>query len=68
METSVEIQLPSGASKAILRLYDIYGKRILEKEITEADNLISVEQLSKALYIIQLEMEGISKEYKLIKK
>lgn len=68
METNVQIQLPSGATMAIVRLYDIYGKRILEKNITEADNLISVEQLSQALYIIQLEMEGISKEYKLIKK
>ncbi|MEB8347092.1 S8 family serine peptidase [Flavobacteriaceae bacterium KMM 6898] len=68
MENNVQIQLPSGATTARLRLYDIYGKRILEKQITEADNLISVEQLSQAMYIIQLEMEGISKEYKLIKK
>ncbi len=68
METNVQIQLPQGSTTAILRLYDIYGKRILEKQITETDNQISVEQLSQAMYIVQLEMEGISKEYKLIKK
>ncbi len=68
METNVQIQLPQGSATAILRLYDIYGKRILEKQITETDNQISVEQLSQAMYIVQLEMEGISKEYKLIKK
>ncbi|ALM06670.1 hypothetical protein SB49_01755 [Sediminicola sp. YIK13] len=68
METNVQIQLPQGSTTAILRLYDIYGKRILEKQITETDNKISVEQLSQAMYIVQLEMEGISKEYKLIKK
>lgn len=68
METNMQIQLPSGNTTATLRLYDIYGKRILEKQITGTDNQISVEQLSQAMYIVQLEMEGISKEYKLIKK
>jgi serine protease AprX len=68
METNVQIQLPFGTSMAILRLYDIYGKRILEKKITPTDNQISVEQLSQAMYIVQLEMGGISKEYKLLKK
>ena len=68
METNVQIQLPLGATTAILKLYDVYGKRILEKQITETDNQISVEQFSRAMYIVQLEMEGISKEYKMIKK
>lgn len=68
MKTSVQIQLPPGTVTAILRLYDSYGKRILEKQITETDNQISVEQLSNAMYIVQLEMEGIRKEYKLIKR
>ncbi|MEJ1222222.1 S8 family serine peptidase [Sediminicola sp. 1XM1-17] len=68
MDVSVQIQLPPGATSAILRLYDSYGKRILERQISETDNQISVEQLSRAMYIIQLEMDGINKEYKLIKK
>ncbi|MCK0188512.1 S8 family serine peptidase [Arenibacter sp. F20364] len=66
-ETEFQVQLPETYGNAYLTLFDIYGKRILERQINENNKEISVENLSRAIYIVHVRMDGVRKEFKLIK-
>ena len=52
---------------ARITLFDTYGKRILEKQINQDNEEISVENLSRAIYIVHVKVDGVHKEFKLIK-
>lgn len=61
------LYLPDRINTAVFSLFDTYGKRILEKRITPTDLELSVEHLSNAMYIGQLNMDGEYQEFKIIK-
>tara|TARA_R100001369_G_scaffold90306_1_gene129125 strand:+ start:12074 stop:13702 length:1629 start_codon:yes stop_codon:yes gene_type:complete len=66
-KTDFQIQLPETYGNAHVTLFDIYGRRILERELNQGNEEISVETLSRAIYIVHVNVDGVRKEYKLIK-
>ncbi|MEA1784975.1 S8 family serine peptidase [Arenibacter sp. GZD96] len=64
---AITIQLTSTLGAHLVTVFDIYGKLVLQKQLTQGDNEIPVVQLSNALYIVHVEgSEGI-KKFKFIK-
>ncbi|MCK0145030.1 S8 family serine peptidase [Arenibacter sp. F26102] len=66
-KTEFQVKLPSTYGTALLSLFDTYGKLILQKQITPNNQEIPVENLSRALYIVQVKVDGVRKEFKFIK-
>jgi hypothetical protein len=64
----VQIQFPEGASQATVFVYDMLGKRVLQKAITVADNAVDINRLTSGVYIVQIQEEGLSTTQKLIKQ
>jgi len=65
----IAIQFPNEneTEGQFVTIFDIYGKKVLQKRLAIGNNEIAVEQLSNAMYIIHLETpEGI-KRFKFIK-
>lgn len=63
----VAIQLPNSDEGYYVTIFDIYGKKVLQKQLSTGDNEIPVEQLSNAMYIVQLESSEGTKKFKFIK-
>ncbi|MFC4634447.1 S8 family serine peptidase [Dokdonia ponticola] len=63
----VQIQFPEGASQATIFVYDLLGKKVLQKEITTTDNALRIDRLTVGVYIVQIQEEGFSTTQKLIK-
>ena len=66
-KTDFQVQLPETYGNAHVTLFDIYGRRILERQLNQGNEEISVETLSRAIYIVHVNVDGVRKEYKLIK-
>jgi hypothetical protein len=66
-KTEFQVQLPETYGTAYLTLFDTYGKRILERQINPGNEEISIEYLSRAIYIVRIIVDGVQKEFKLIK-
>lgn len=66
-KTEFQVQIPIAYGSARITLFDTYGKRILEKQINQDNEEISVENLSRAIYIVHVKVDGVHKEFKLIK-
>ena len=66
-KTEFQVQLSGAFGSARLTLFDTYGKRILERQFIQGNEEISVENLSRAMYIVRINVDGVRKEFKLIK-
>ena len=66
-KTDFQVQLPETYGNAHVTLFDIYGRRILERQLNQGNEEISVETLSRAIYVVHVNVDGVRKEYKLIK-
>ncbi|MEG3657073.1 S8 family serine peptidase [Arenibacter palladensis] len=66
-KTDFQIQLPETYGNAHVTLFDIYGRRILERELNQGNEEISVETLSRAIYIVHVNVDGVQKKFKFIK-
>ncbi len=66
-KTDFQVQLPETYGNAHVTLFDIYGRRILERELNQGNEEISVETLSRAIYIVHVNVDGVQKEFKFIK-
>ena len=64
---SIAIQLTNSNEGYFVTIFDIYGKKVLQKLLSTGDNEIPVEQLSNAIYIVQLESSEGTKKFKFIK-
>jgi hypothetical protein len=64
----VQIQFPEGASQATIFVYDMLGKRVLQKAVTVTDNAVDINRLTSGVYIVQIQEEGLSTTQKLIKQ
>ncbi len=51
-----------------LALFDLAGKLILQEQITDLKSMITLEGLSKGLYVLDLSINGKSEEHLIIKK
>ena len=64
----IQIQFPEGSSQATLFVYDMLGKRVLERTVSSTNNIIDINRLTKGVYIVQIQDEGQSSTQKLIKQ
>lgn len=55
---NINVQLPSGVSKATLNLFDLSGRLIKSKELTLNSELLNVSSLSKGIYVLKIESNG----------
>ncbi len=54
----INIQLPSGVSKAELNVFDISGKLVLQSNIISQNQLVNVTDLSSGIYVLKIQSEG----------
>ncbi|MDB0040722.1 S8 family serine peptidase [Algibacter sp.] len=62
------LKLPSGDNLVTLHLYDILGKEINNYSVSQSNNIVDIAYLPKGIYLIKLEINTISKTFKLIKQ
>ncbi|MES2134146.1 MAG: T9SS type A sorting domain-containing protein [Bacteroidota bacterium] len=56
----------SSAFPAVLVMYDVTGKQVIRKEITEMETSVNVSQLNNGVYYISLTAESGSVNYKML--
>tara|TARA_B110000003_G_scaffold133685_1_gene135666 strand:+ start:10218 stop:10940 length:723 start_codon:yes stop_codon:yes gene_type:complete len=65
---NVNIQLPTGASEAEVRVFDYTGRKISEKKISSNDHLLEISSLGSGMYIISVLADNKVGVQTLIKK
>lgn len=65
-ESLVSINFPENMSNAQLAVYDLMGKKMLQKNITEINNLLDVSGFAKGTYLVQISSDGFVETKKLI--
>ena len=61
------VEIPSQYDTANVKLYDILGKKVLEKTVYSTQKKINVSNLSKGVYLAKIEANGLSITKKIIK-
>ena len=61
------VEIPSQYDTATVKLYDILGKKVLEKIVSSTQTKINVSNLSKGVYLAKIEANGLSITKKIIK-
>ena len=61
------VEIPSQYDTATVKLYDILGKKVLEKTVSSTQKKINVSNLSKGVYLAKIEANGLSITKKIIK-
>jgi hypothetical protein len=61
------VEIPSQYDTATVKLYDILGKKVLEKTVSSTKTKINVSNLSKGVYLAKIEANGLSITKKIIK-
>ncbi len=64
----INISFPKSIDKATFSLYDVLGKKILEKQITPLKNRVDVSNLPSGMYIASLTANNRTNSYKIIKE
>lgn len=62
----LNISLASGADNASVTMYDIQGRKVLEKELTDVENTLNVQNLAKGVYIVNVLNAGNNETKKII--
>lgn len=65
---SVKIQLPSGASKAKVEVFNYSGQLIKKEEITARNNSVNIQNLAQGLYVLKVNANGKLGVKKLVKQ
>jgi hypothetical protein len=65
-ENVLTVNLPENISQAQLTIYDLLGKRIQQKTISETNNIIDVSAIAKGTYLVMISSEGFVETQKLI--
>jgi len=61
------VEIPSQHETATVKMYDILGKKVLEKTVSATQTTINVASLSKGIYLAKIEANGLSVTKKIIK-
>lgn len=64
---SLNIQIPTNSEPTNLKIYNVLGKLILEKDITQSETKLDVSSMASGLYMLSFESNKGSKTFKLIK-
>jgi hypothetical protein len=68
MENELNIVFTQENSEGKIMFYDINGKTCLEQNLEKTNNKISVNELKNGFYIVSIETNNGTKQYKLIKR
>lgn len=64
----INISFPNNSEKAEFKLYDVLGKKVLQKIVTISRNRIDVSQLTSGVYIASLTSNNKTTSFKIIKQ
>tara|TARA_A100000171_G_scaffold52224_1_gene69650 strand:+ start:39549 stop:41171 length:1623 start_codon:yes stop_codon:yes gene_type:complete len=62
------VSFPQQLERAVVIIYDVLGKKVLEKEISAVDNKVNISELSGGVYIASIAAEGVINNFKILKK
>lgn len=65
---NINVQLPSGVSKAALNVFDISGRLVMSSKIISQNQLVNVADLSSGIYVLKIQSEGKTGSKQFIKK
>ena len=63
----LNIQIPSSTEPTNLKIYNVLGKLILNRDITQSETKLDVSSMASGIYILSFESNKGSKTFKLIK-
>ncbi|MBR9846005.1 MAG: S8 family serine peptidase [Algicola sp.] len=63
----INIQIPTQTEATNLRIYNVLGKLVLEKELTNSETKLDISSMASGLYMMSFNSEKGSKTFKLIK-
>ena len=64
---SLNIQIPTSTEPTNLKIYNVLGKLILEKDITRSETKLDLSSMASGIYMMSFESNKGSKTFKLIK-
>ncbi|HMI06081.1 MAG TPA: S8 family serine peptidase [Flavobacterium sp.] len=64
----VSVAFPSGFTSTNLTLYNTLGQKVLDRNITGSDNVLSLDSLNSGMYLYSIRSNGFSQNGKLIKQ
>jgi hypothetical protein len=67
VSNQLTIQLPLQIEEASVKLYDVLGKKVIDTKVNSINKTINTNPLSKGVYLIKVEAEGLSIAKKIIK-
>jgi len=67
-DSKLNLQLPFGAAKAQVQVFDYLGKRLIQKNITTTNNSLNVSNLTSGIYFVRIQSENKVGTKKLIVK
>ena len=67
VSNQLTIQLPLQIEEANVKLYDVLGKKVIDTKVNTINKTINTNPLSKGVYLIKVEAEGLSIAKKIIK-
>lgn len=62
------VSFPQQLERAVVIIYDVLGKQVLEKEISAVENKVNISELSGGVYIASIAAEGVINNFKILKK
>lgn len=65
--TSLNIQIPTSTEPTNLKIYNVLGKLVLEKDITKSESKLDVSSMASGIYMMSFKSNKGSKIFKLIK-
>lgn len=67
VKNQLTIQIPSQFDEVRVRFYDVLGKKVLDTKVTAINQNVTTSALSKGVYLVKIEAEGLAITKKIIK-
>lgn len=67
VHNTLNVKIPSTVGQTNLLIFDVFGKQVLQKTITEIHTYIDTSEIASGLYMMLFQSEATSKTFKLIK-
>jgi serine protease AprX len=62
------VSFPQQSDRAVVTIFDVLGKQVMMKEITAISNSVNMSELSRGVYIANISAEGVTNNFKILKK
>ena len=64
----MNVSFPQEVGNAVVTVYDVLGKQVLQQQVTVAGNRVDFTKLSAGMYIANINGDGINNNFKILKK